>query len=155
MPRPRKPTALLELNGAFKKNPARALDREDEPQGHDEIGDPPADFCNETSPTSRAKREIWFRFLAEAPEGCITGSDRTLLANACRLQAELERPFAKVTPAMHAQMRRYLADLGMSAPGRAQQGGRGLGGSRPGEGRPVGGDGAWAEVAAERRKSVQ
>jgi len=150
MPRPRKPTKLLELNGAYKKNPARARERENEPQGRPGVGDPPADFLNESSPSSRAKLEIWFRFLAEAPEGCITGSDRTLLANACRLQAELERPYAKVTPAMHSEMRRYLADLGMSAPGRAQRGGSG---SKPEKGEAAGGE--WAEIAAERRARVQ
>lgn len=41
MARPRKPSNILELNGAFKRNPARGKARENEPVPNGEIGDPP------------------------------------------------------------------------------------------------------------------
>lgn len=41
MPRPRKPTAVLHLNGAFKKNPDRAAARTGEPKFEKGIGEPP------------------------------------------------------------------------------------------------------------------
>ncbi len=120
MARPRKPTKLLELSGAIKRNPQRYRDRADEPQGHPEVGDPPADFLRPESSEAKRHLEIWHRFLAEAPPGCITGSDRTRLSLACRLLARIER--GEGTSANHAQMERYLAGFGMSGEGRARRG---------------------------------
>jgi hypothetical protein len=42
MARPRKPSNILELNGAFKRNPSRGRARENEPVSNGEIGEPPA-----------------------------------------------------------------------------------------------------------------
>jgi len=42
--RPRKPTKVLELSGAFDKNPKRKKDRVNEPQSIGPLGDPPAYF---------------------------------------------------------------------------------------------------------------
>jgi hypothetical protein len=39
--RPRKPTKLLEITGALRKNPARGRAREGEPQPAGDLGDPP------------------------------------------------------------------------------------------------------------------
>lgn len=66
-----------------RRTPAAFTIRENEPKDNAEIGDPLADFL---LPAAR-QREIWHRFIAEAPSGCITGSDRTRLENACGLQA--------------------------------------------------------------------
>ena len=148
MGRPRKPTKLLELNGAFKKNPARALERENEPLGHKEIGDPPADFLKPESPTAVRRLEIWHRFIAEAPRGCITGSDRTRLANACRLQEQIDRIGDRATPSMHAMMDRYLAGFGMTAIGRAQKGVQGR--KAPGTEAETSASG-WAAFAGEQK----
>jgi hypothetical protein len=41
MPRPRKPTAMLELLGAFKHNPSRLRDRKNEPIVTTPLSDPP------------------------------------------------------------------------------------------------------------------
>jgi hypothetical protein len=44
MARPRKPTAALELKGAFKKDPKRAVARKDEPKPYGSIGESPVHF---------------------------------------------------------------------------------------------------------------
>lgn len=44
MARPRKPGNVLELKGAFKRNPARGKARENEPKPNGEIGDPPTHY---------------------------------------------------------------------------------------------------------------
>ena len=44
MSRARKPTALLELTGALRKDPQRYRDRANEPRPDTSIGEPPADF---------------------------------------------------------------------------------------------------------------
>lgn len=41
MARPRKPTNLLAINGAYSKNPARAKEREGEPEPSGGLGEPP------------------------------------------------------------------------------------------------------------------
>ena len=41
MSRPRTPTAVLELRGAFKNHPERARERAGEPRPTDPLGDPP------------------------------------------------------------------------------------------------------------------
>lgn len=44
MPRPRKPTAVLKLTGAFAKNPKREKDREGEPEILEPLGPPPGNL---------------------------------------------------------------------------------------------------------------
>lgn len=147
MGRPRKPTALLEISGAVRKNPQRYRDRAGEPVGNPDVGEPPAEFLNVESSIARKRLEIWHRFLAEAPPGCITGSDRTLLANACRLQQEIEYG-GKVSPAKHGQMQRYLAALGLTGEGRAKRG-AGDPARRKAPAAQRGGESAWARLAGE------
>lgn len=47
MARPRKPTAALELKGAYKKDPQRKDDRKNEPKPSGEIGMAPAGFSKD------------------------------------------------------------------------------------------------------------
>lgn len=118
MPRPRKPTALLELNGAFKKNPARAAARFDEPRPTTGIGDPPADFLRTESTLAARHLRIWHELIAQAPEGVLTGCDRMILANTCRIQAAIEG--GKTDPGMFNQLRGHLNDMGMTPVGRSK-----------------------------------
>lgn len=119
MGRPRKPTYLLELEGALKKNPKRYRDRANEPRPTSAVGDPPAAFLSEFSPTAKAMLEIWHELLAQEPApGTITGADRMMLESACRLIYEIRR--GNATAGHYSQMRSYLADLGMSPAGRTK-----------------------------------
>jgi hypothetical protein len=121
--RPRQSTKLLELKGAFKKNPARARARAQEGRDDRGVGDPPAEWKPD-SYTGAKLLVIWQRLLEEAPPGCITWRQRTSLMNACRLQLEIEGG-GKVTPAMHSVMHRYLTAFGMTGesrlPGRSEK----------------------------------
>ena len=72
MARPRKPTAVLELKGAFNKDPQRQRDAEPVPT--DDIGDPP------TAPNFTAEHcKAWHEVVSIAPPGVLFNSDRLAL----------------------------------------------------------------------------
>lgn len=70
--RPRKPTKLLELSGAFKHNPDRALDRAEEPRPLGEVGDPPDTL-------SAGGKKCWVEIVSLLPFGVAFDSDRVAL----------------------------------------------------------------------------
>lgn len=79
MARPRKPTATLELKGAFKKNPSRGRARANEPRPDAEVGLP-----HNTMPDEAAA--IWAELVQHGT--WLTAADRLLLEIACRLFAD-------------------------------------------------------------------
>src|SRR5690349_15010559 len=81
MPRPRKPTALLELQGSFKKNPDRGRARKDEPEPVADLGEPPARL-------TPLELEMWRELESMAPPRVLTNADRWLVERACKLMAE-------------------------------------------------------------------
>jgi len=85
MGRPRKPTAVLELTGAFQKDPQRRRDHEPKPQGP--IGDPPADFDD-------VLMVLWRELLGMVPAGVLAVADRWLLELTCRTMREVKRGHA-------------------------------------------------------------
>lgn len=78
MARPRKPTNVLELNGAFRKNPARGREREGEAEPKAGIGPAPSWF-------GKKQVEAWDDLVRIAPIGVLGDSDRVYL----ELTAEL------------------------------------------------------------------
>ena len=76
MARPRKPTAVLELKGAFKKDPSRGKARANEPVPDGPIGEPPVLLDEQ-------EQELW-RELALVGSW-LTAGDRLILEIACRL----------------------------------------------------------------------
>jgi hypothetical protein len=78
MPKPRKPTKLLELSGALKRNPGRYANRLHEPKATGPLGDPP----DRMSGTERA---AWHELAQLAPDGVLTKADRWLVEITCRL----------------------------------------------------------------------
>ncbi|WGD55090.1 hypothetical protein QA641_15040 [Bradyrhizobium sp. CB1650] len=81
MARPRTPTALLELRGAFKRNPNRLKARQGEPLVTMPLPDPPDDLKPEVSATWRAmkSRGYW-----------LTSADRFLVEIAATLAARFK-----------------------------------------------------------------
>ncbi|NGN44975.1 hypothetical protein G6N74_28365 [Mesorhizobium sp. CGMCC 1.15528] len=79
MARPRKPTATLELKGAFKKDPARGKARANEPKVDAPVGAPPNCMPQEAS-------TLWNELATHGT--WLTGADRLLLEIACRLFAD-------------------------------------------------------------------
>jgi phage terminase small subunit len=72
MARPRKPTAELELNGSFTKDPQRRESRKYEPPPNGPIGDPPNYFdCNQ--------RDFWHEVVDLVPVGVLTKADRIIV----------------------------------------------------------------------------
>lgn len=78
MARPRKPTAALELKGAYKKDPQRKADRKDEPKPSGAVGKAPDFFDAE-------ERLIWDD-LAEFGFW-LTDADRLMLEIAVKLMS--------------------------------------------------------------------
>lgn len=76
MARPRKPTAALELKGAFKKDPQRASARKNEPKPDGTIGSPPDHLSGEEAALWRdlAGYGFW-----------LTDADRLMLEIAVKL----------------------------------------------------------------------
>lgn len=78
MARPRKPTAALELNGAFEKNPKRAKEREGEPVPLGKIGAAPKTLDETAS-------KVWKDMAREGH--WLTSADRFLLEIAAKYMA--------------------------------------------------------------------
>lgn len=88
MARPRKPTAVLELTGAFQHNPDRGRDRANEPQPTGSLGEPPARWYGEKFDL---EREVWRDLEAEVPPNVLTNSDRQAVEVYCRHMAKFRR----------------------------------------------------------------
>lgn len=101
MPRPRTPTHVLEMRGAFKKNPARGRARAEsaEPIISDGVGSPPSCWLPDESgyQSSESKKLIilWHEFVAEAAHGVLNRSHRSILEEACRLKLKTRDGAAK------------------------------------------------------------
>lgn len=106
MPRHRKPTNVLELSGAFRKDPNRA--RPNEP-----ISGTPFP----SSPPRRLKRreqQAWKEIIRACAAGVLRGRDALWVENAARLQAEWWDIGRDMAPAKITQLRYYLGALGLS-----------------------------------------
>jgi|SRR5579862_5590716 len=103
MPRPRKPTALLELSGAFKHDPQRRRDGEPRPTGP--LGDPPERLPTEAVP-------YWHEIEATCAPGVLTISDRFAVELAARLMA---RAVAQPTPPDVLELIRRMKTKGEAA----------------------------------------
>lgn len=111
MPAPRKPTNILHLSGAFKKNPQRLAERALEPVPTGPIGDPP-DWMEEYECAA------WATFVAEAPPGVLTNADRGVLELACVLRALVKQRQADGKD--RSLLKAIYAELGMTPSSRSK-----------------------------------
>lgn len=81
MSRPRTPSNILELKGAFEKNPQR---RREDPKVEIGLGAPPAYFDED-------ERAIWEEIAASAPAGVLARSDRLCIEMLVPLVLRLRR----------------------------------------------------------------
>lgn len=86
MPRPRKPTEVLELTGAFRRNPQRK--REVGAKSEKGLGTPPAHL-------SAAETACWREVVGNAPAGVLTSADRPLVEIVARLMARFREDWLK------------------------------------------------------------
>lgn len=85
MSRPRTPTQVLELKGAFDKNPQR---RRRDPSPAGPVGSAPVSL-------NEAERKIWSEICRKAPDKVLTAADSFLLEIVCRLMFRFRMPIAQ------------------------------------------------------------
>ena len=115
MPPPRKPTGVLELSGAFEKDPKRR--RPPSPKSAEPIGDPLARLAPDEA-------ACWREFCRDAPAGMLTSGDRWALEALARLMAKSRRE--GLTGAETGHLRGFLTELGASPASRGRCSRRGL-----------------------------
>jgi len=106
MARPRKPTAQLELEGAFKKNPQRKAAREGEPVVENPVGSPPKHV-------SKQAALIWRRVVKEAY--WLRCTHRDVLEVFCVYKAAFEADPLAMMSAQVGNMMKALTELGLTA----------------------------------------
>lgn len=110
----RKPTAVLQLSGAFKHNPARAQERENEPEPKAGIGPAP-------SRLSILEAEAWDYLVGISPPGVLGDSDRAHLELTARLMAySWETPFSSIDTAKLNRLAAMLGQMGFNPVDRSK-----------------------------------
>lgn len=108
----RKPTNVLKMSGAFKVNPGRYKDRENEPEPDPELGDAPESLSDE-------EKAQWERFKRNGAPGVLTKQDRQYVETACRLAVACMGE-TKPTAALWGLYLRSLSGLGFSPSDRSR-----------------------------------
>jgi hypothetical protein len=111
--RPRKPSNVLELKGAFEKNPARGRARENEPVPTGEIGAPPSHL-----PTDVAT--CWEEIVGLTHHGVLCKADRLIVEHAARMLARLRLMEWRTDPAILIRFEVCLGKLGMTPADRSK-----------------------------------
>lgn len=141
MPAPRKPTKILEMQGAYKKNPQRAKARENEPVVHGDIGPPPDCFMPKDGFDGGSRpeyRALWHELIADAAPGVLNRSHRWWLETACRMKFKERHGTAKTGDT--AALQKALAGMGMNPAAQSTVNG--------GAFTPAGGTSALGKLAA-------
>lgn len=109
--RPRKPSNILELSGAFKHNPNRARPNEPKPEG----------TLNLRAPVhmTQGMKKCWKEIVKVAPAGVLTSADGPLVEMACALLAEFRSDPMDMPIARMARLHALLRSMGMDPSGRA------------------------------------
>jgi phage terminase small subunit len=109
MARPRTPTELLELRGAFRKDPQRR--RSVGPKAAAGIGEPPAHLKTEEA-------AIWHELVGNSPAGVLTSADRPVLEMLARLMAKFREDW--LTGAEFSILKSCLTELGWTPAARSK-----------------------------------
>ena len=114
MARPRKATNVLQLNGAFAKNPSRGRDREDEPSPKAGIGPCPSKLKPD-------EVEAWDYLVSIMPNGVLGDCDRAHLEVAARLFAYSRRvPVEEWLAANISRLDAMLGKMGLNPADRSK-----------------------------------
>ena len=109
----RKPTAVHELSGSFKKDPARGEARKHEPQPTAGIGPAPNHL-------SEVEAGCWDELVNIAPNGVMYDSDRVMLEMACVLLAKFRVERGDMSAALVTRLENLLARFGFSPADRSK-----------------------------------
>ena len=112
--RPHKPTQILEISGAFAKNPARRRARANEPKIKAGLGDPPAEWVSgaETNGRLAGLLRAWQNIVAQDLCHVLNASHRILVEATCYLMYKIRRAnegYGKATSGDHSQVVANLA----------------------------------------------
>lgn len=111
MARPRKPTKILELKGAFKKDPQRK--RLSEPKSDTPLGDPPKHLRKKV-------QGIWCEIASHASPDVLTASDRIALELAAELLFEFRIDPIEFPANKLSRLESLLAKFGMNPSDRSK-----------------------------------
>jgi hypothetical protein len=111
MGRPRIPTNVQHLKGAFKKDPQRLKERENEPENVNPVGEPP-DYLSDEA------KSAWRQIVSESIEGVLGEADRIAVEMASGLYAKAIGE--GLNPQEHNQFFRYLSQFGMMPADRSK-----------------------------------
>jgi hypothetical protein len=111
MPRPRKPTQLLVVEGNLR--PGRHAERALEPVVDIPLGGPPRGW----KPDGKA---LWWEIANAIPANVATKADRLIVELTCRLVGVMRKEPANFTSAIAAQLRCCLASLGLTPADRSR-----------------------------------
>jgi hypothetical protein len=120
MPRPRKPSKVLEISGAFKKNPARKRARATEPKVGLPLGAPPEEWTEGAghNPRCASLLKIWQQIVDQDKVlKVLNSSHRFLVENTCHLMYKIRRAsmgYGKATSGDYAQVKSNLVAMGMT-----------------------------------------
>lgn len=136
------PTAVLEARGAFRKNPARARERENEPRPTHPLGGPPQEWVDKSAYSQMYIEllQAWNEIVAQAAFGVLTSADRDCVEMAARLKYKIRR--GKSTSGDFAQLKVYLRSMGMTPEDRSRVSGTKKAAESASE---------WAKLAEGRR----
>jgi hypothetical protein len=119
MARPRKSAKVLELSGAFRKNPARKKAREGELKIRTPLGPPPAEWV-EKAPNSQRCADLldaWHQVIAQDALGVLNSSHRLLVESTCYLLHKIRQAskgYGKATSGDFAQLKSNMAAMGQT-----------------------------------------
>lgn len=113
MARPRKPSNVLALHGAFKKDPARARAREAEPVPVVELGPAPETF-------NALEKSAYDELVRKSHPGVMCDSDSVVVQMGAVLLAKLRADTQAFTAAEFGRLQSVLASLGMTPADRSR-----------------------------------
>ena len=113
MGRPRKPTNVLEMTGAFSKNPSRRKARSSEPSQLEELGSVPKRLINK-------QKEAWNEIASNCPHGVLTKADRHSLEMTAVLLAEFWETGVEMKGTHLSLLNTLLAKMGMNPSDRSR-----------------------------------
>lgn len=111
MARPRKPTNVLHLAGAFRKNPQRLAARANEPKPGAPLGDPPTWM-------DARERECWHWIADRCPPGVLTNADEGALELAAEMRALVVK--RKADGETRRLLKALYTELGMTPASRSK-----------------------------------
>lgn len=113
MARPRTASNILELKGAFKRNPSRKREREHEPEAEGDIGPAPEWFSN-------GARQCWDEIVGLCHRGTLCKADRLIVEHAAHLLELLRTANWIAHPSLLIRFEAALGKLGLTPADRSK-----------------------------------